>query len=89
MKQATPRKPPIYHFEKLDKKTSMLIVDEQGNTAIYTTALHLKVSNAVYSWRTNKNFKSRLKTKFRVQKSKEFDEEMNEWYNALRVKRIK
>jgi hypothetical protein len=89
MKKPTPRKQPIYYFEKLQKKDSTLIFDEQGNVTIYTRELHHKVCNAIYSWRNNPKFKKRIKTKIKAQKSKEFDDVANEWYYALRVVRVK
>ena len=89
MKEIIHRKPPTYHFERLQKGDSTLIFDEQGNVTIYSKKLHHKVCNAIYSWRNNPKFKKRLKTKIKAQKSKEWDDVANEWYFAVRVTRIK
>lgn len=89
MKPIIHRKPPTYHFEKLQKGDSTLIFDDKGNVAIYTRELHHKVCNAIYSWRNNPKFKKRLKTKIKAQKLKEWDDVANEWYYSVRVTRIK
>lgn len=89
MKEIIHRKPPTYHFERLEKGDSTLIFDEQGNVAIYTRELHHKVCNAIYSWRNNPKFKKRLKTKIKAQKSKEMYLEDGKWFFSVMVTRIK